>query len=699
MKQIVFTMIFLALLLHSDEPRYAEEWSWTTLTVNYGHILGDEPFPYHPTREEYHKAQLKGAKTSFDVFVLTEEGDALENATVIGCLEGDPFGSGKDNNVFRKQTDEHGMAHVEGKCGGRIYFHVMKDGWYDSGETILQFAHTGNVSLQNGKWQPYGMKHKIVLRPIRNQIRMHSPEGSFFKKIPKAGEPMGLDLFACDWVAPYGKGETADLLLQYDIKENEEEKLETLTFSFPNPGDGIYRRHCFRRSWFREDYNASADSSQYEKQMAFHRKSKFSIVASGWGVGEKEENLVSQNDIGEEDFLVLRTRSQKDENGHMNSCHYSKIVRPIGFAKGILKLKWLTNPTPNDTNLEHDPNNRYTLEKAREEAQRKAEHEQALATVSSIASRFLEALRNGNLEDFKTCYTIRHVEQERHISKWFSKMSPKFASGEMETQIEPKAFVRRTAAIVPVRIWKKGHPEDFEIKPVRLSCHFVEAWSILVNFENIDDRLNRPGVILDDFNYLSPLFDEYRKTLGRNATTPEPIKEKEPKSLQNAVLSKPLAKDKESFVATGEEASAVTMRVKSFILALKNARKDNAVSAYGTVTKEQSDTVDKWLSRAIPFFSSGKVESAVEPIAWMSGDAAIAAIRQWRPDKPEQVEIELTCLVYKEGRWVLLPDFEHPFHAVNGLNEKIQKDFNSIMPLFQQYKRDRKREAAQLLKQ
>ena len=65
-----------------------------------------------------------------------------------------------------------------------------------------------------------------------------------------------------------------------------------------------------------------------------------------------EEHLVSENNIGYEDYLVLRTRTKLDENGNVIYCHYSKIINPIRFTNGWLSIAGFTNPTPNDTNLE-----------------------------------------------------------------------------------------------------------------------------------------------------------------------------------------------------------------------------------------------------------------------------------------------------------------------------------------------------------
>ncbi len=694
MKRIVIMALLFGLLSYSNEPKFEEKWGIGTLNINYGHVLDDEPFPYHPTQEEYYKAQLKGAKTSFDVIVLTEDGVPLENATVIGCLVGDPMGNGKDNIVFKKRTDAEGSVHIEGKTGGKIYFHAIKEGWYDSAETVLTFFHLKNISLQDGRWQPYGMTHRLVLRPIRNRIRMYKPGVGFgFRRdFPKTGEPIGLDLFACDWVEPYGKGETADLLLKYDIKEDEDEKLETLTFSFPNPGDGIYRRPCFRGSLYREDYDASRDSSLYESQMVFHRRSEFAIKKGFGGVMKRAETLVSHNDIGDEDFLVLRTRTVLDENGDVVSCHHSKVVGRIAFAGGRLDISWRTNPTPNDTNLEDDPNVRYTLAMAREEARRRAEREEALASVSRTVSGLLAALKDGNTEEALGFFHVWYLAQQEHVREWLSRISPKFASGDMEAEAEPEVFLGRYAAVVPVRIRRAGEKDDFEIRPLCLSLRSGK-WGLLVSSEDIYHHLNSlTQGVAHDLEALLPQCEEYAKACRQGGREPSDGEAKSGTEAQARRGERPMTTEADVLEAPANVMSETSRLVSDFIAALRKGDREAAVAAYGDVTPEQSAAVDQWLSKALPFFSSGKVAAAVEPMCWTVHDAAVTPIRQWRPDKPEIFEIEPTCLVRRNGKWCLLPDLENPGAPVNALDETTARAFSRLQEKFNEYKAERKRE-------
>ena len=128
MKLIAFFVGLALSLVLGNELMYEEKWNERWLMINYGKSLNSETFPYHPTKEEYNKAVLQGAKISFDVQVVTEDGTVVEGATVSGDLTGDHFEK-KDNVVFRKETDSKGNVHIEGKCGGLVMFHATKEGW------------------------------------------------------------------------------------------------------------------------------------------------------------------------------------------------------------------------------------------------------------------------------------------------------------------------------------------------------------------------------------------------------------------------------------------------------------------------------------------------------------------------------------------------------------------------------------------
>ena len=56
--------------------------------------------------------------------------------------------------------------------------------------------------------------------------------------------------------------------------------------------------------------------------------------------------------LKENQYLVLRTRTQVDATGNLTTAHYTKIYGELGYFRGTLFMQYYFNPNPNDTNLE-----------------------------------------------------------------------------------------------------------------------------------------------------------------------------------------------------------------------------------------------------------------------------------------------------------------------------------------------------------
>ena len=117
-------------------------------------------------------------------------------------------------------------------------------------------------------------------------------------------------------------------------------------------------------------------------------------------------------------------------------------------------------------------------------------------------------------------------------------------------------------------------------------------------------------------------------------------------------------------------AEAVSKVVNDFVEALKAGDKGKAMGLFDARSDGQRQHVEKWLSKAFPFFMSGNVQTAAEPVCFALGDASVVPVRQWRTGQPERFEIEITCLARRDGQWRLLADFENAGAAVNGLAQK-----------------------------
>ncbi len=703
-----FALVFFCVLpIRGDDVPYGEGKNYWELYYGYG--IAEDEFPYHPTEEEYYDAVFKGgAKVAFDILVVDEDGKPMEGATVGAHLQGNIF-DGKDFVLVTEKTDARGLAHVEGKCGGKLRFWASQDGYYDASSRDITFFYMNNISLKDGKWQPYGTTYKLVLRPIRNRIPMYPPKDRHLT-FPEKGIPVGLDLFVGDWVKPYGKGETVDLFLQYDFEDDEAGRLESMTFTFPNPGDGVYRRQCFLESAYHTDYNASTDDKAYESRMTLYRKGEYRPSTSGWATDGKTLVTVAEDVLSRREYLVFRTRTERDERGTIVSCHYSKTQWgfDIKSFNGEMTMRWLTNPTPNDTNLEEKPNRRYDPEAIRRKEEREAEirarsaaRERRLArevrrnTFNSICWKgyyslravddFLDALSHGEREAATTLILADTGEQKAKAEEFLDKAIVSFSSGEVASAVEFECFRFNDAdwlrefSVVPVRWWHLDNPEAFEIKPACVvRCDGSSL--LLPDFEHPEAAVN--GLDADEvrgFQELMAKFEQYRNE-------PSAVRERR---FERVARHMAIHESSRMDVAKGFWICAVD----DFLDALRHGEREAAAAFVLAETGEQKERMENLLDKAIPFFTSGRVSSAVEPECfWKKNAMAVIPIRQWRPDKPEVFEIEPTCLVRRSGGLFLLPDFEHPGEAVNGLNAEEIQTFQELMAKFQQYKNEKKAE-------
>jgi hypothetical protein len=79
----------------------------------------------------------------------------------------------------------------------------------------------------------------IILQRIDRPAAMYARKRSRLE-LPKTGEPIGFDLVAFDWIAPYGNGQFSDFVFTLSQPPMDgSQATRTLVLSFSNDGDGI----------------------------------------------------------------------------------------------------------------------------------------------------------------------------------------------------------------------------------------------------------------------------------------------------------------------------------------------------------------------------------------------------------------------------------------------------------------------------
>ena len=237
-------------------------------------------------------------------------------------------------------TDGEGRAEARFPCyDGQFSSTVCADGFYEerSGDVLFRRANDGVVVehlLEHHRDVPIVLRRRINPIPMfRHRIRM---------RIPASSGRFGFDLKKGDWIAPHGDGEIADFWLLYEEVRTNSSYRSRGIFEFTGKFNGAYvqkKNPCKSFSFVyaadtNATYNGTLDFYAWEKNASMYRESLL---------------------VGNESFLVVRSRASQDANGRLLSCHYSLVGGCIYATEREFHLDVsFFNPTPNDTNLEFD---------------------------------------------------------------------------------------------------------------------------------------------------------------------------------------------------------------------------------------------------------------------------------------------------------------------------------------------------------
>lgn len=239
-------------------------------------------------------------------------------------------------------TDKDGIfkaSHFTSAIIADLGFSAEKAGYYITRPPGIELRNYGQYS-DLSKWK---FTETIVLKKIGNPIPMYARRKEEGMMLQKEGEPMGFDLKAGDWVAPYGTGFHTDIIFTLLHRQIiSQSKFDcTLKVSFPNKGDGIVIAPSeeFAGSAFRTSRTAAKNGYEPELNLRF------------------TNTELATNVFG----YFMRVETSLDEKGNIKSALYGKINGNFKLYAGTIKphsgmgFDYCLNPTPNDQNLEFDP--------------------------------------------------------------------------------------------------------------------------------------------------------------------------------------------------------------------------------------------------------------------------------------------------------------------------------------------------------
>ena len=243
-------------------------------------------------------------------------------------------------------TDSNGIfkaSHDTPAIIAELGFAAEKTGYYKTrapGIVLRNYDKYNDLS----KWN---VTQTIVLKKIIHPIPMYANKVDIaHEKKPAFDTPLGFDLAAGDWVAPYGKGKTAHMFFMwhtdYDTKPSPTNRYpgydSKLTISFPNPDDGIQEFDMpglTEGSELRSPQEAPTNGYKSEliKLMSWHPNRP----------GTNNYDHLHKN-------YLVRVSTVLDEHGNIKSAQYGKIYGDFE------EVVWMfLNPETNSLDLEFDP--------------------------------------------------------------------------------------------------------------------------------------------------------------------------------------------------------------------------------------------------------------------------------------------------------------------------------------------------------
>jgi len=271
--------------------------------------------------------------------VLSDESVPVETADVgIGfqVLSSKYFGN--------EEIEVRGLSNANGEFSGSakadkgVGFTIRKAGYYET---------TGKYNFKEAvadKWQPWNPTLEVVLRRIGTPVPMYARQ--LRVEIPVVDEPVGFDLVVSDWVAPHGKGATADFVLVLNRKWIDQKDFDArLRLTFSDPGDGI---------------------QAVEEPLLYGSELKLPRTAPEEGYEPQFVTSISrvpgkaiQNEARDNRSHFYRVRTLFDEKGRVVSALYGKLrgdirLDPINSKTAAISFIYYLNPD-GTRNLEFDP--------------------------------------------------------------------------------------------------------------------------------------------------------------------------------------------------------------------------------------------------------------------------------------------------------------------------------------------------------
>lgn len=287
------------------------------------------------------------SQVSLLVDVRDDLGRPISNAVVsVKTLNRLAIGYGTRPSHFlwaSNRTDETGTSMVCFDClTADFACYVSSENHYPEKNLKGRYLARENSSLGMDILSPV-TNMSFVLRRRIMPVPMYT-----FGALSKYGMPSkegvwGFDLKKGDWVRPWGRGETEDFKVEYHLTQTNNNILCFGSVVFEEDGSGGYILPKVKSGMLQSSYAVDTNAT-------FRTRFDFSARVNLSNPHDNERRDV----LGEDEYLVIRSRVKVDVRGRVVSANYSKIYGPFKIGDELFFSQSSFNPEVNDPNLEFD---------------------------------------------------------------------------------------------------------------------------------------------------------------------------------------------------------------------------------------------------------------------------------------------------------------------------------------------------------
>lgn len=243
--------------------------------------------------------------------VIDHAGNPVESAFIEASRHGPGNASG--------HTNSQGKLTLQLTKGASLHVYVSKDAYYNTGGELW----TGGMYKgpdRNLIAREVPDEFSITLKKVVNPVDLHHQK--YRGNAPKSDKPVGFDLEKGDWITPYGRGITADIMFHFhDIHIDENGFMGSMSLYFQNPKDGIQSFEAARP--FSREFGSDLAPPNLAPVNGYQQSLSHSLSH------RKGEPYTSYK-VDRRNYL-LRSRTQVDAAGIIRQACYGWIQGEIEF--------------------------------------------------------------------------------------------------------------------------------------------------------------------------------------------------------------------------------------------------------------------------------------------------------------------------------------------------------------------------------